>query len=106
MKKKNCSNCKHFKQKDITYGVKIGECNHCTSTSIPYAGDFAFTGGDPHNPDPLKVCGNFGCIRFEPMKKQINWLLERDQTTNVVLSCIVGIVIGIIFSYIYYASTL
>jgi len=95
MKDKICKNCRHFKPKSITYGVKIGECNKCTSTSIPYAGDFVFTKGEPENPEPLKVCGNFGCIRFE--RKTI----ENDKNVGWVLLALLIIFVGLLYYGIY-----
>lgn len=64
-KNKLCKNCKHFKKHDEVYGIAIGFCQTVAGTSEPYKGDFVFTQGQATNPQPLKVAGNFGCIRFK-----------------------------------------
>lgn len=67
-KPKLCKNCKHFDKTNIVYGVQVGNCHEVAGVSKSYAGDLVFTDGNVYSPDPLKVGGNFGCIRFERKK--------------------------------------
>jgi len=58
-KSKKCRDCKFFETNFEMYNHTQGYCKESTVTSAPFTADFI------SSETPIKVCWNFGCIRFK-----------------------------------------